>query len=93
VEEVATGAVAFEHLRQMSLKELEWLIQHAKRGSVKLGAIREVLSRTDVVPKSGDDDRGPVSINVVIVSTGRAGLPAQGNGVAVRIGRGNGDRS
>jgi hypothetical protein len=87
---VRLGLVSFKALRQMSLRELEWLIEHAKRGSVKLGAIREVLSRTDPPPKPGDEQPGPVTINVAIVSTGRAGLPTQGNGVAIRIGRGTG---
>lgn len=49
--EPSLGKVSFDMLRAMSMKELEWLIEHAKRGSVKLGAIREVLSRTDVVPR------------------------------------------
>lgn len=69
-----------------------WQIaQKAKRHSVRLKAFQVFASRVDPEPRSGDDNRAPVSISVAIVTTDRAGLPSQGNGVAVRIGRGNGD--
>lgn len=67
------------------------IAQTAKRASVRLKAYAMFTNRFDPEPKAGDEFRGPVSISVAIVTTDRAGLPSQGNGVAIRIGRGNGD--
>ena len=54
-------------------------------------AIEMLAARVDPIPKVTDEPRGPVTVNVAIVSTERAGLTAQGNGVAIRIRGGNGN--
>jgi hypothetical protein len=64
---------------------------HCTDPRAQLRAIELIGDRIDPPPKATDEQRGPVSIHVAIVTTDRAGLPSQGNGVAVRIGRGNGD--
>ena len=82
-----------EPLDEEILADVLEIGRRAKRPSVRLAAYREFLSRWDPPPKDSDEPRGPVSIHVAIVTSGRTGLSAQGHGVAVRIGRGNGDRT
>lgn len=52
-----------------------------------------LLDRTDPVPKAGDGDRGPITVNVAIITSeaGGAGHAAQANGVAIRFSGGDGD--
>ena len=67
------GNLAFEDLRAMSLKELAWLLEFSKRSSVKLGAIREVISRTDPVPQTAVADASrPLAIQINIGLPGPA---------------------
>lgn len=49
---IPTNNLSFRRLRDAALSELEWVLKNAKRPSVRLGAIREILSRTDPPPRS-----------------------------------------
>jgi hypothetical protein len=50
-----------------------------------------LLERTAPVPKGDDGERGPVTINVAIISSEVAGHQAQANGASVRFIGGAGD--
>ena len=58
---------------------------------VKVGLA--IWDRTAPVPKAGEGERGPITINVAIVTSeaGGAGHAAQANGVAIRFSGGDGD--
>src|SRR5262245_12466274 len=72
------GLGAFKSLRNMALTELEWIARHAKRHSVRLKAVSEILGRTDPLPRPADVQmHAVVGVQIALESGATQGRDSQ----------------
>jgi hypothetical protein len=78
------GNLRFEDLRQMALSELEWIARHASRAATRLNAIKEIVARTDPVPKVvNDDPQRPIAVAIFLAPAAAPRALSDTNGVVV----------
>ena len=80
----SVGRLTIADMRQMAIEELRWSLLNAKRPGLRSKIVKEILSRTDPVPKDGTSDK-PISVNVAIVSSEADRQSLEAHRTAVRI--------